>query len=198
MCMKDKTEQNLKIRNITIAFYTGFIFYVLISIIVGIVNGSVISGVSEILFIIMFIVLPIIIIVMPFMLKKAGNENFGDCVKTTLIVSLIYAVVSVGTEFGIREYFMHFSADMWNNYPVNRYLMIDDLEKNHKIIGMSTDEIQNLLGSPAQYDTIQGNKKALIYGGAKKLFTDEYYAVIYDDNNTVTETDTGRTTEVLH
>ena len=136
--------------------------------------------------------------VMPFMLKSAGNENFGDCVKTTLIVSLIYATVSVGTEFGMREYFTAFSIDMWNNYPVNRYLMIDDLEKNHKIIGMSTEEIQNLLGSPTQHDTIQGNKKALIYGVAKKLFTYEYYAVIYDDNNTVTETDTGRTTEVLH
>ena len=188
-------EKNIKSKHITISFYTGFTLYFLINIILYIVNGSIINGVSEILFIVMFIVLPIIIMVMPFMLKSAGNENFGDCVKTTLIVSLIYATVSVGTEFGMREYFTAFSIDMWNNYPVNR--LSYDLEKNHKIIGMSTEEIQNLLGSPTQHDTIQGNNKALIYGIAKELFVDEYYAVIYDDNNIVTETDTGRTMEIL-
>ena len=190
-------ENKLKSKHITISFYTGFTLYFFISIILSIVNDSVISGVSEILFIIMFIFLPIIIMILPFILRAAGNRNFGDCVKTTFIVSLIYAAVSVGTQYGVRAYFSTFSAENWINYPANRYLMIDDLEKNYNLIGLSTDEVKNLLGSPEQYDTILGDKEALIYGIDKDFFADKYYAVIYDNSEIVTETDIGRTMEIL-
>ena len=189
-------EKNIKSKHITISFYTGFTLYFLITIILSIVNGSVINGVSGALFVIMFIVLPLVILILPFILKSVGRKNFGDCVKTALIVSLIYATVSVGTEYGVRAYFTRFNAENWINYPANRHLMINDLEKNYNIIGMSTDEIENLLGSPAQYDSV-ANEEALIYGAAKSFFADEYYAVIYDDNGIVTETDSGRTMEVL-
>lgn len=189
-------KQHARNRHITISFYTGFTLYFLITVILSIVNGSVINGVSGALFVIMFIVLPIVILILPFILKAVGKKNFGDCVKTALIVSLIYATVSVGTEYGVRAYFTKFNAENWINYPANRHLMIDDLEKKYNIIGMSTDEVENLLGSPEQYDSV-ANKDALIYGAAKSFFADEYYAVIYDDNKIVIGTDSGQTMEVL-
>lgn len=176
-------------------FYISFPIYCLITIILQTLNNQAIISTSKILFAVVFIVLPIILLFLPSVLHSS-KKDFGECVKTALIFSLIYATLAAAAEFGIRAYFTSFTAAKWSSFPENRYLMIDDLEKNYNIVGMSTNEVENLLGTAAQHDSIMG-QDALIYGVDKEFFADKYYAIIYDDNGIVTETQVGRTLESL-
>lgn len=200
--MEDKTEKKIKSRHITISFYTAFTIYFLIGLL-RLINGSVIIGVSKILFDIIFIVLPILILALPFILNAMGSKSFGDCVKTAFIVSIIYATLSLGTEFGVKAYFTSFTVNKWANFPDNRYLMIDDLENNYNIIGMSKDEVESLLGSSylqnGYYNgrQLSDNVETWTYGIKKEFLADKYYMLVYDRNGIVTETDTGKTTSSL-
>ncbi|MCL2671314.1 MAG: hypothetical protein FWF10_04685 [Clostridiales bacterium] len=63
------------------------------------------------------------------------------------IAVLLFALL-VGTAHLANAYLADFTQEKWQRYPRDRYMMLEDLKKNHDIIGMSTEEVIALLGEP--------------------------------------------------
>ncbi len=85
--------------------------------------------------------------------------------RTSVACATIIGVLISGITFaGINSYSNDFTPDKWKNYPAGRDAMIQDLEEEHNLVGMSKDEIIELLGEP-------NNISQFLYG----YETYEYY-----------------------
>lgn len=191
---KSSTEKKIEGRVLTAFFYTVFILYSVIAFAFQSLSSSVILGTSKILFDLIFIAIPIVILILPFALNLITNKDFGECVKNTITISLVYIMLSVGMNTGLKMYFKDFSPDKWKIFPQNRYLMIDELQNEYSLEGTNISDIQNLLGEGRE-DIFEGDKKALMYGVKRGFWTDEYFVMYYDDDGIVTETHIKKLTE---
>lgn len=195
--MNDKKYKKIKSRTISIAFYTLFAIYYLIGL-MRIINGSVIMQISKQLFTVMYVIIPLIIINLPFMLKACGEKSKEKCVKKAFVAAMFFAVIAVITELGLMTYLARFTVDKWESFPHCRYLMTYDLDSNYKIVGMSKNEIINLLGTPNQYNSsFTYGGEAWTYGTKKGFLFDKYYVVEFDKNGIAADTNTGRTSSSL-
>lgn len=75
--------------------------------------------------------------------------------KNKLKCSIISFIISLLLFFGLNamlsyswKYISDFSQEKWNQYVDQRYLMVESLKIDHKIIGYSYDDMVSLLGSP--------------------------------------------------
>ena len=79
--------------------------------------------------------------------------------------TLAFVILSFMTFYLATLSFQKFTPEKWQMYPKERYIMIEDLKENHKIIGMEYSEVIELLGEPdalspagyLSYSYIHGN-----------------------------------------
>ena len=91
-------------------------------------------------------------------------------------------VLFIGLYIGANIDNSTFSQERWERYPDMRYYMIEDLEKKHTIIGMTEEEILELLGEPT-YAYTDSNPRYRHYkyyiGPPEPMFSYMYEPDIY-------------------
>lgn len=116
---------------------------------------------------------------------------FRKEIKGGIFVALIYAsilsVVLNGLVYaGAVDYLSHYSKDKWIKYANHRYYMLEDLQKEHDLVGLSENEVKNLLGEPAKVvDRIDGYY-AYEYSTGGRYLIDPYVLEIVFLNGTST------------
>lgn len=92
-----------------------------------------------------FVLITFICFIMPFIFRKKTKL----CLPVRFIVfSLLSVVINVTTFLGAYFYLSHYTNVKWESYPYLRYCMVDSLERQHKIIGTTEQEVVELLGEP--------------------------------------------------
>lgn len=92
-----------------------------------------------------FAVVTLICLVIPIIFRKKLKLRLP----LLLIISSVLSVAINATTFiGTVVYLSHFTEDKWDKYPELRYCMTDSLEKQHKIVGKTEEEVLELLGKP--------------------------------------------------
>lgn len=83
-----------------------------------------------------------------------------------------------------------FDSEKWKNYSnyvQGRQYMIDDLEEKHKIVGMKTYEVKDLLGKGTDETSADGSNKITYDVGVSGLWH-KTYVLEYDENGIITKT----------
>lgn len=169
----------------------GVVYYVLSPIfyfylfIIEALAGS-ISDFSMTLFYICYAVLPIILLAMPLIVKFVFKKKFYKSILYSVLSVIIYLIILISITFGIKQYFKTFTTEKWTNENWNgfRYLMIDDLEEKYNLVGMTKEEIYNILGEE-EADLEMLIKEYVICYLVRDVFLDGYYYYIYFDENDV-------------
>lgn len=91
--------------------------------------------------------------------------------KMSFLITVIFLVVSFGAWYFTQSRFKDFTPERWQQYPRQRVTMIEDLKKEHNIIGMNKNNVIDLLGEP--YETTNGGalKYSFDYGYIEVLFS---------------------------
>lgn len=137
--------------------------------------------VSKILYLILYLILPLFLLILPIIICKKEKKVFYKSILLSLIGIVIYLIMMIVIRVSMTYYFGNFTPEKWRKYPELRGYMFDDLEKNHKIIGMSKDDAINLLGKPEETD------KGICYYDSTFVYSDYYFCLLYDENNIITE-----------
>lgn len=100
-----------------------------------------------------------------------------------IIFTVLSVIVNSGIYLGITGYLSDYSRKKWDRYENFRIYMIDDLQKEHQLIGKSEEEIIELLGEPARKPD-SGPRRFEYYVGDSMI--DPYvYEIIF--NNGIVE-----------
>jgi hypothetical protein len=71
------------------------------------------------------------------------------------MLSFAIPIILVLTFWGalsfVSSQLSEFTSDKWERYPRLRYMMLESLETNHGIIGMTTDKVVSILGEPDNF-----------------------------------------------
>lgn len=175
------------------AFITSIIFYYILVIIGGIFNvlfgmlgNSIIGNTSMTLFYILYFILPICLLFVPIFLYLIFKDKKSKVLQYSFISLVIYVVLLISIMFSIKSYFSKFSKEKWESTVANRYYMIDDIEKNHNIIGKNKNDIIDLLGNNF---TENEENSTIMYEIEYSLVAVKYY-ILYFDNDIVVKTET--------
>lgn len=95
--------------------------------------------------------------VLPIVFKKWISKYFS--LPLSFVLFTILSVVFVGCILGgAKSYISNFSQEKWNNNERLRIYMIDDLEEDYVIVGMTNEEVLDLLGKPTYISDEQNSK----------------------------------------
>ena len=104
----------------------------------------------------------------------------------TMIISAILAVIiNIVILLGAKMYISEYSKEKWDKYPRLRVYMVDDLEREHQIIGMSEEEVKDLLGEPGDVPE-WGQHRYEYYAG--ESIADPYTYDVLFENGVAVET----------
>ena len=151
-----------------------------------------ISDFSKILFYAVYIILPILIMILPVIRKFILKEKFYKSILYSCLAVVIYIFVLLGLNFGIKSYFKTFTTEKWSNrdWYSYRYLMIDDLEEKYNFIGMSKEEVYDILGKTDEGVKESGGEYVIAYPIKNGFFEGDYYQIYFDKNDVVTKVNT--------
>ena len=112
----------------------------------------------------------------------------GGIVSFLLVIGIIPALSIANTVIVAKEY-QTFNQEIWNDpeYYNGRQYMIDDLEEKHKIVGMKTYEVKDLLGKGTDETSADGSNKITYDVGVSGLWH-KTYILEYDENGIITKT----------
>lgn len=89
--------------------------------------------------------------------------------------SLVIFLCGLGVLDGGYRYYGNFTPQKWIDNPDYRYLMIDSLERKYDIVGMSKQDITDLLGSPTNINRQTGSYEYFIDPGFMDCVTYDIY-----------------------
>jgi len=176
----------LKIREI----YCGIIWFLFLSAIFcfnfiivyfNLFDYIIINNTSSILSLLIFILFPVILLFSPFFISLVWKKPLSKSVSISVIIVVLYFIVILGLNVYLIIYFQTFTKNKWAQFPDNRFLMIENLESQYTLTGMSKEEVLSLLGEPG----ILGRKttKELEYFiKSKSSLEYEVYIVAFQDN----------------
>lgn len=102
--------------------------------------------------------------------------------------TIISALISGITFIGINTYSNDFTPEKWKNHPSGRDAMIQDLEEEHNLVGMSKDEIMKLLGEPDNISQFLYGYETYEYYNHGEYGIGYRYLVNFDEDGIVTTT----------
>ena len=103
---------------------------------------------SEFWYNVIYYGLPIIAFVIPFVFIIWKRPKRKEIIKCSAITLLSYLLIVCAISVSLNSYFKVFTTPKWAAYPYQRELMIDDLQTKHELVGMTVDEVKDLLGNP--------------------------------------------------
>ena len=71
-------------------------------------------------------------------------------------ITIIFVLSSWGLLWFTESQFLEFTPEKWEQYPRQRFMMVEDLEANHGFIGMTADEVVSILGVPDLFSKDRG------------------------------------------
>ena len=131
--------------------------------------------------------LPIMAFVIPFVLAMWKRLKWKKTIKCAAITLLAYALIVCAISISLAGYFENFTSTKWEAYPNQRYIMYDDLKETYGLIGMTIDEVEELLGKPTTdgENTVYGGPYALEYFSGESTFGYWILNITYDENGIV-------------
>lgn len=93
------------------------------------------------------IALAITIVLSPLYLRIFIKQEYvvaGLC----LLLTIVFILVATGALNYSEKQFRNFTPELWSEYPNHRMIMVSDLVKNNDIIGMSKEQVVEILGEP--------------------------------------------------
>lgn len=109
--------------------------------------------------------------------------------KKTLIILIIcfllILVIASAIYLGINSYYSAFTPQKWERKPERRGQMVESLIASEELVGMNTDDLQELLGKA----DMEGNQTYMYELSADE---DTYLAVKYNQGGIVTRVYTTR------
>ena len=76
-----------------------------------------------------------------------------------IMSTIITTIVNYGIFYSARDYMSVYTREKWDNYPMVRYCMIDDLKERYELVGMTEQELKEILGEPTFVTEYTGNTK---------------------------------------
>jgi len=67
-----------------------------------------------------------------------------------VIAILSYAFLTFGTYYSVDCYLNDFTPEKWEKYPNERYHMLENMTKEINFLGMTKEEVIEILGEPNQ------------------------------------------------
>ncbi len=104
-----------------------------------------------------------------------------------LIVStIITTAVNYGIFYGARDYMSVYTREKWEKYPYVRHCMLDNLKEQYEFIGMTEQEVKEILGEPTYITEYTGNTKYKGYTAYQYIIGDDLidpysYDFIFND-----------------
>lgn len=83
------------------------------------------------------------------LLLKRESINKGIFIPViSIFLTVVFVIFSFSAFYISAEQFRVFSEEKWQDYPRQRYIMLDDLKNRYGIVGMNNNQIFDLLGKP--------------------------------------------------
>lgn len=109
------------------------------------------------------------------------ERNFGRTAvySGTIVVAYAIVVASIFKPMIRLKYFAHFDSVQWKqaaweakegNHSESRICMVDDLLRTHRLVGLSRQELENLLGKPNDLESAQTKSEYLYYLGPERSY----------------------------
>ena len=98
-----------------------------------------------------FVILPFFALALPFIVKFLKKTSFKQFLISAILSLICYILILFITVFAGHLYFSKFSPEKWADFPAQRHIMLYDLHEKHKLIGMTKDELQELLGDTPEF-----------------------------------------------
>lgn len=126
--------------------------------------------------------------------------NSSKTIVYSVTAILLILFLTVAALLMVWKYNNTFTIDKWNNEPSERYKIVSDMLSKNKIIGMTENEIINLLGEETEIHPqifkspilVYSDENTLIYElGAK--YIDYEWLIIKLNNGIVIDYDFGLT-----
>ena len=93
---------------------------------------------------IVLMLLPIILSIKCYITKSEIRYIFIK----SYVATFLFVVLAFASFFLVAGYYRDFTKEKWNEYPNERYIMIDDLIAEHNLLELTPKEVCNLLGEP--------------------------------------------------
>ncbi len=105
-------------------------------------------------------------------------------------LSLLCSILPLwcGIMLGFNEYKSNFSTERWLNKPEERVYMVDDLLEHYKLNGMTSEEVDKLLGNPTQTEYFKEENNIVYYLGDERgliSIDSEWLILFFNDKNEV-------------
>ena len=128
--------------------------------------------------VLIFAMVYILALFVPIIFRK--KLIIAKSISLTMIVSAVMAVViNVVTFFGVYMYISEYSKDKWDAHPRLRICMVDDLEREHQVIGMTEEEVKALLGEPE--DVPEWGQRRFEYYAGDSGYDPYTYDVLFEN-----------------
>ena len=111
-------------------------------------------------------------------IKKAKIINYS-CLGVILFFIVLVLIISV-----YSHYRHTFTQSMWENDIESRALIVGDLLNDYELIGMTTQEIEDLLGKNNNDFGyfVQENRYVYYLGGKRTIIDSEWLLIDFKDN----------------
>ncbi len=183
--MKSKTLNSLKhFLYIGLLFTVLFLLTVFLIVLFGFGDSLLVDifG-SDLIYV--FIVIPILIGLSSLFLKYIRKLSFKKTILYSIIAILIYIFAVVGTHTVAEYHFKTFTLEKWTAYPYQRYRMLDDVTSKYYFIGMSDEDVVEILGEP-NFINLEDSEGVIDYV-VRSLFIDSEYVRFSIENGVVTD-----------
>ncbi len=95
-----------------------------------------------------FIALPLALILLPIFLQIKMKRSEMKSAFLSFIALSLYIGMYFGVVFFSQKYYEEFTAAKWQDYRYYRYMMFDDLSRQHDFVGMNISTVVEILGEP--------------------------------------------------
>lgn len=105
------------------------------------------------------LLLALIVLLSPifFVFLRKRYLNISICLipALSILITIAFVFVSLTAFFVSAGRFQTFTEEKWEEYPRQRYIMLDDMKEKYGIVGMTGNQISELLGDPDEITAYQ-------------------------------------------
>ena len=148
-------------------------------------DHSVKNIIGDIAWTIVYLLLPIIAFAIPIILKHRKKLCFKKSILISSIFILLYAFIAFGTNYAVHSYLKDFTPAKWEKHQSERHYMLEDMVKEIHFIGMSKENVIDLLGQPNQLYADTDGADLLDYYVGSFSIDPTMLTFVFEDNKVV-------------
>ena len=113
--------------------------------------------------------------------KARDNLQTGRWYTLVILTLILILFVLVGICIGVYRYRSQFSPEKWRNAPGRRAFIVSDFLNDHPPVGLTEDEIRELLGEPDTERTEEGLELGYVLGNVRTVLDAEWLMLDFED-----------------